>query len=407
MTAPVTCRGLPLCGLPVAQANGSEAQHYVSVHELAVQLWKNFDTPRVSVQKKIQDLSIPLVKCNRCQLDALRQKGILKGFRATLITVKDAEKLCDGLQHSREKRGLEKHPLKEKEGVPKRKKRREDDWLLKMNARICPKVLIADEEARNRDPLVDECALIGVEATPTPSNYSSGGTPPSNCGSREGGPVAEKELVSQEGLSWKGTEQQLEHEIVKDLNSFVVPIPSRDLVALDLCVGGSENMATLRSYLSGGVSQTDAGSLQGSRHISRSTSAITALPRGRPPKNPSLPNPLPLKRPCLHSAANSTPSLNNRINHIRSPPALFQSCSPEMQKHGSTSQEVVLTPKRADRFLYWSDDEETDHAKQLHGSDDVILLRVENTGTVADDDARSASAYNIEGFLISRVALRP
>lgn len=386
MTSPVTCRGLPLCGLPAA--DGSDGQYYVSVHELSVQLWKNFDTPRVSVQKKIEDLGIPLARCNRSQVDVLRQKGVVQGFRATLVSIKDAEKLCDALQHSREKRGLVKHPL----NVRKRRKRREDVWLLKMKARICSgassEVLIVEKA---KDPLVDECALIGVAATPTPSNYSPGGTPPSNSDSSLKAkqiPVAEKELANQEPLGLKGTGHGIEHVIVKDLNHFLVP--SRGLEALDLCVGSSENMATLRSYLLGGVNKTGTGSLQGSKHISRSSSAITS-PRGRPPKNPPLlPDPLPLKRPHLHSAVNP----KNHINRIMSPPATFQGCSPEIEQHSASNQEVVLKPKRADRFLYWSDDDETGHAKH-HGSDDVILVRVENTRTASNvaNDGKSASAY--------------
>ena len=76
-------------------------------------LWKRFDTPRVSVQKKITDLGIHLLQTTKSQVVILRREGIIGNFRATMITLRDAEKLYDALEQSRRKRGLVKHILKE------------------------------------------------------------------------------------------------------------------------------------------------------------------------------------------------------------------------------------------------------------------------------------------------------
>lgn len=365
MTSPVTCRGLPLSGLLVADGSGSsEGSYYVSVHELSIQLWKNFDTPRVSVQKKFEDLGIPLTKCSKKQLGILRKKGVVAGFRATIVSIQDAEKVCDALQHSREKRGLAKHPLKAKGGS---RERREEAWLTRMNARNARISCVSSgvkKGTENTSELVDGCALIGGNLTPTQIR-----------GDRS---KSQRQLASQLPCE-KDTEQQRgteHHEVVKYLDQFAALSRSqlRDLEALNLF---SETMATLRSYLAGGgKGDVAAGSLQHSKEVSRSA----MLPiRSRIIKLPTSTScsPLKLKRPPrLHSAA--TPAIvpskeTNCINHIMSPTAGHHGCSPEL-----TTRELhgLLSTEKADRFLYWSDDEEPDHATQ-QDSEDVIFVRVE------------------------------
>ena len=103
----VDCRGIKLLGIPYNYVL------YICVHEISMALWKRFDTPRVSVQKKITDLGIHLLQTTKSQVVILRREGIIGNFRATMITLQDAEKLYDALEHSRRKRGLVKHILKE------------------------------------------------------------------------------------------------------------------------------------------------------------------------------------------------------------------------------------------------------------------------------------------------------
>ena len=375
MATAVTCRGLPLLGLPGdGGSGGSQGLVYVSVHELSFQLWKRYDTPRVSVQKKIEDLGIPLLKCSRSQLTLLRQKGIVKGFRATAISFQDAETLCDALKRSREKRGLAKHPLKENRKV------REEAWVLKMNDRgVRSKVLKAKE------PLVDESALIGVGATPTPTNWPCGTTvslagPPTSSSDCSSVGVQQVPAEKRE-FSATGHQHFRDSDKHGDLSCLLSLLPG-GLEALDLCVGSSLNMATLRSYLSAGTSKAGAGSLHGSKPLSRS--AIT-LSRGRPPKSSDSASNSPLKRQHLHSVTSATPSLeSNHVNHIMSP--LQGGCSPDKTEHGTNNESfTVSTPRRAGRFLYWSDDEEAEHSK----TDDVILVRVENRLQNECSDGRS------------------
>ena len=103
---PVQCRGMELLGFVF----GSSI--LVCVHQLSAELWNRHDTPRVSVQKKIQDLGIPVVNCNKEQIRDLRKAGIIENFRATMVTLQDAERLDIALEYSRKKRGLVKHALK-------------------------------------------------------------------------------------------------------------------------------------------------------------------------------------------------------------------------------------------------------------------------------------------------------
>lgn len=105
----IDCRGIKLLAMPYNNIP------YICVHEISMALWKMFDTPRVSVQKKISDLGIHLLQTTKSQVVILRREGIIGNFRATMITVRDAEKLYDALEYSRRKRGLVKHILKEPE----------------------------------------------------------------------------------------------------------------------------------------------------------------------------------------------------------------------------------------------------------------------------------------------------
>ena len=109
----VDCRGIPLLAIPYNHVL------YICVHEISMALWEKFDTPRVSVQKKITDLGIHLHQTTKSQVEILRRERIIGNFRATMITVRDAEKLYDALEYSRRKRGLVKHILKDpgKRGV--------------------------------------------------------------------------------------------------------------------------------------------------------------------------------------------------------------------------------------------------------------------------------------------------
>lgn len=368
MTSLVTCRGLPLSGLPVADSSGgTEGNYLVSVHELSIQLWKNFDTPRVSVQKKIDDLRIPVLKCTKRQLGILRKESVVQGFRATIVSIRDAEKVCDALQYSREKRGLTKHPLKTKDSSERKKRRREEEWLLKMNARMCSAssdMLVVEKETSK---LVDECALIGVAPTPTLSQEI--------IRIDDSASSLKFEEVEEELANQLPFEKGIEHEVVKNLNQFTPPsssrLQSRDLEALDLFVGSSQNMATLRSRLE--KTSTGTGSLQGGKPVSRSA---TTLARGRIRVHP-LPIPTsPMKRPRLHSV--TMPSkVANCTNHILSPSAVSLGVPPEREHSPSETCKVVRV-KKAERFLYWSDDDEADHTK-LPSNDDVILVRVENS----------------------------
>ena len=103
---PVQCRGMDLLGFTFG---GSLA---VCVHQLAVELWKRYDTPRVSLQKKIEELKLKLNHCNKEQIRIVRKASIIENFRATYLSLHDAEILCDALELSRKKRGLQRHPLK-------------------------------------------------------------------------------------------------------------------------------------------------------------------------------------------------------------------------------------------------------------------------------------------------------
>lgn len=130
MCIPLTCRGLQVLGFPFKD------KIYLCVHQLAIELWKAFDTPRVSVQRKIIDLGIKLVSSDRNMIKVLRAAGIIDNFRATMILIRDAEILCDALEHSRKKRGLVKHALQSKHKPGERETRREEQRAKKFTEKM-------------------------------------------------------------------------------------------------------------------------------------------------------------------------------------------------------------------------------------------------------------------------------
>lgn len=157
----VQCRGMELLGFTFGGSVG------VCVHQLAVELWKRYDTPRVSVQKKIEELKIKLTHCTKEQIRVLRKASIIGNFRATYLSLHDAEILCDALEFSRKKRGLRKHALKST-GAD-RSLRREEMRAKKMalrralTAECCPskpvdntdnaREIVYEESALNRDTI--------------------------------------------------------------------------------------------------------------------------------------------------------------------------------------------------------------------------------------------------------------
>ncbi len=108
VTSPMLCRSMDLLGF-VRQ--GSTAVQFC-VHQVSMELWNMFDTPRVSVQKKILHLGIQLSNGTKEQISLLRKAGVVEGFRATMIGSRDTERLFDALEQSRKKRGIAKHALK-------------------------------------------------------------------------------------------------------------------------------------------------------------------------------------------------------------------------------------------------------------------------------------------------------
>lgn len=129
LMAPINCRGMTLHGL----LNGGVIQF--CVHQVSVELWRLYDTPRVSIQKKIADLGIQLSNSSREQIRLLREAGIIQNFRATMISLRDTERLFDALELSRRKRGLQKHALKVKADPLMRSQRMEEKTLLRLSAR--------------------------------------------------------------------------------------------------------------------------------------------------------------------------------------------------------------------------------------------------------------------------------
>lgn len=108
-TSRVQCREIELLGMTT---NNSI---HVCVHQLSVELWKRYDTPRAAVQKKLESLKCEVEFCTKEQIHELREKGIVENHRATNISLQDGELLYDALEASRRKRGLEKHKLKSKD----------------------------------------------------------------------------------------------------------------------------------------------------------------------------------------------------------------------------------------------------------------------------------------------------
>ena len=108
---PVKCCGIELLAFAADPCNAKTAADRICVHQLALELWKRYDTPRATIQKTIEKLEIKLQNFNKEQILTLRKEGIVDGYRATAITVDEAEKVFDALEESRKRRGIKKHQL--------------------------------------------------------------------------------------------------------------------------------------------------------------------------------------------------------------------------------------------------------------------------------------------------------
>ena len=137
---PMNCRGMELLAFAT---NGTI---YFCVHQISVELWRLYDTPRVSIQKKIIDLHIQLTNCTKEQIKMLRKAGIIENFRATMIALRDTERLYDALEQSRRKRGLLKHALKAKSNPSQRPLRMEEKRARRLKAKVKP--LVCKEPTR-------------------------------------------------------------------------------------------------------------------------------------------------------------------------------------------------------------------------------------------------------------------
>jgi len=157
--ATINCRGMLLLGF------ASTGKVYFCVHQLSAELWKLYDTPRVSVQKKIVDLHIHLLNCNKEQIRLLRMAGIIENFRATMIEIRDTERLFDALEHSRRKRGLFKHPLKVNSGPNERALRAEEKRAKRLEMRARP-LVSQGEGLRLENHAAAGCALDRITTGP-------------------------------------------------------------------------------------------------------------------------------------------------------------------------------------------------------------------------------------------------
>lgn len=176
---PLCCRGLQIIGFPY------KGLVYVCVHQLSIELWKAFDTPRVSVQRKIMDLGIKIIMGDKTMIRMLRASGVIENFRATMILLSDAEKLCDALDLSRKKRGLNKHALKSLYLPGARSTRAEEVTANKFTAKMKRLYNMVPHQSHKRprlepqdviheqDSAVDKCALSGNNPVDeaTPSDY--------------------------------------------------------------------------------------------------------------------------------------------------------------------------------------------------------------------------------------------
>lgn len=126
----LNCRGLNVLGFV------NKEKLYVCVHQLAIELWKAYDTPRVSVQRKMLDIGIKIISGDKAMIRLLRSAGIIENFRATMILFSDAEMLCDALDSSRKKRGLAKHALQTLHLPGDRSKRPEERRAKKFTAKM-------------------------------------------------------------------------------------------------------------------------------------------------------------------------------------------------------------------------------------------------------------------------------
>lgn len=418
----VLCRGIPLFIVPVSTSCGKgntkiKKTCVVSVHQLSVQLWQRFSTPRVSVQKKIEELGIRLTRCDRSQVDFLRDNDVLHNFRATTISLEDAGRLCDALKRSREKRGLEKHPLKARARGPGsgggegRRKRREERWLLARKNKMSSESVTRSSSTSEK--VVDRCVLIGDNPPPTPLatpperaatpliTSESGKSPSPSGESLQEYPVRLDTLLTaqEQGKLDIQIAEDCEHVIGVGFNdSTALGLLSQNaqhisdtlktLDALDLFVGGSTRMATLRSYLVSNNKDVGLKSSRSSTHISPSLSSSRRIDQNKlrllarshlsPPVNHTHHNvsveanvpkgSSPVKRNIPIRIKRSPKSLSSNYKRSLHSPELDVNECHEEEATGSGAAEVRRCGsgqelgRKGERFLFLSseDDEEVE-----------------------------------------------
>lgn len=401
----------------------------ISVHQLSVELWQRFDTPRASVQRKIQDLKIRLSQCTRPQVDFLRENGVIDSFRATTICLGDAVKLCDALKHSREKRGLSKHPLKPRDQRDGGKRRAEELWVLRLSAK-----------KKNQDldgsTVVDRCASIGSdEPPPTPSvappeiaarelgevGSQSESPPPSDL-------VLEALLVADQQASLSSGEEHavgllLREEFSAASSSSYSTDTLKSLEALDLCAERSGRMATLRSQLSTSRIKSSSSGSTGNLCVQSSPRCHQHHHHRQNLHPPTPPTPMDHARATKRRSLSSRSALLNghsvpqlTVTTPREASTSSYLHSPELLSEGEEEEEEVVVPRRELRrgvtsrgpggigrkrgrfklFLSSDDDEE---------EEEVIVVKVECQspgGDVKDKDKQATGEGEHEDVRCSK-----
>lgn len=156
----IDCRGMQLLkldGIP-------HEESFVSVHQLSLYLWELFKVPRGSVQKKISDLGFIIYSCTKEGVQLLREQSVISAYKASQVTLSDAERVFDAIQLSRRRREISER--RKQEHADRR-------WLQKVGNK---RLDVVDGRGDTLGQVgkkgteqngIEKCALYGESSPPT------------------------------------------------------------------------------------------------------------------------------------------------------------------------------------------------------------------------------------------------
>lgn len=142
----VNCRGITLLKIPEPEGN-----LYVSIHQLSGHLSKLFKVTQGAVYNKLNTLGITLSNCSKETVVLLRKFSVVRSYKASKLTLKEAEKLFDAFQVTEQRRGKRERAYRRRRWLQKMGTRKKNVDSGANTGQISPSLLI---KCRKKDKIL-------------------------------------------------------------------------------------------------------------------------------------------------------------------------------------------------------------------------------------------------------------